>query len=382
VNTISTRANSTSSTTCLRTESNLNRTFCIPCQPGKYLDALACKACNNGTYSSAEQAPFCSLCPVGKFTLFSGSSYCFDCPGGKQGSLRSDSNNIVTECNICPSGKYSTLDTEMKCISCPIGKVSSVGSTRCDFCSSGKYPFSYSECKVCPLGQFSSSNETSCSFCPSGKFSDQEGTSFCGDCPINSTSNIASSAIMDCFCTSGFYGVVNFSNSSCSTCSSVPEGMSCPPNSSIPKVSPGYYRDPLNFMNAFPCIPREACLETTYLVTNCSSLYTGYVCGDCIPLLSFRRGRICKECPSLVSKVLTIIGLIILIGFISWRLARNLREIPLEVKMCFSAIQTIALFPSFFSSWPDNLSSVMHVISFTVMILQCCISFLIFFLEF
>jgi hypothetical protein len=104
----------------------------------------------------------------------------------------------------------------------------------------------------------------------------------------------------------------------------------------------------------------------TDLSTTCSSLYTGYLCGSCIPLKSYRRGNQCNACPSEASKVLTIIGLIAFVLFISWRLSRDLNQIPLDIRMCFSAIQMIALFPGFFSSWPENLDGFFHALSFTV----------------
>jgi hypothetical protein len=271
---------------------------------------------------------------------------------------------LVTFCAPCIPGKFSNINTLRKCVSCSEGKVSQVGATQCDFCSPGRFPASNSECKDCPLGQYSLTNGTFCNLCPAGTFMDLSGSTFCKNCPTNSVSLTASISVGECFCDSGYYGVINSTYSTCNPCLNVP-GMSCPTNSSIPIVLSGYYRDPADILNAYPCIPQEACLGSSNLESVCSSFYTGFICGECIPFQSYRSGRYCKQCPSLVSKVFTIIGLLAFIGFVSWRLTKNLKEIPLEVRMCFSALQTIALFPGFFSNWPDNLNSFMQVISFT-----------------
>jgi hypothetical protein len=370
-NTVSSAPNSTSCTLCNQKEPNADLTACIPCQPGKYIALLSCSQCNNGSYSISPGSSACTLCTPGRFTTNIGSSTCKDCPSGKFYSLVNEGNVLVTKCVLCPSGKYSDarITDRSLCLDCPAGKVSGLGSTECGFCPPGSYLFSSSECRGCPKGQYSFNNDSICSACPSGKFNSEEGSSTCSSCPENSLSVGLAVNVSECFCGAGFYGKIISTSDMCKTCPVI-EGVTCPQNVSIPEVASGYYRDPANPLNAFPCIPADACFMTGSGDTICSPLYTGYLCGSCVPLTSYRRGVICKSCPSEASKVLTILGLLLFVLVISWRLSQNLNQIPLDIRMCFSAIQTIALFPGFFSSWPDNLDSFFHAISFTVSILR------------
>jgi hypothetical protein len=294
--------------------------------------------------------------------LNTGSTLCQECNHG----FYYVQSQTATACIPCSPGFFSdSITGKAQCQICQEGKVSYTGFSSCDYCVAGFYPLSSSECKACPPGQFLNDNQSTCAACPIAKFNPVIGSSSCIDCPPFSTSIGSASNIFDCFCSSGYYGKIESSESRCALCPQV-EGMSCPTNASIPSVSPGYFRDPENILNAFPCIPSDACSMTIGEVTICSNLYTGYICGECVPLVSYRKGTVCSACPSNTSKVLTILGLLALVIFASWRLSRNLNQIPIDIRMCFSAIQMIALFPGFFSSWPENLNSFFYAISFTV----------------
>jgi hypothetical protein len=170
----------------------------------------------------------------------------------------------------------------------------------------------------------------------------------CQNCPIFATSLVDSKSLADCVCESGYFGRLYSNESSCSECPNI-EGLYCPQNATFPSILPGFHRDPANILNAFPCFPKEACISSKGSDTICSEFYTGYLCGECIYLKSYRKGTYCRDCPSELSKILTIAAISILIIALSWKLSRDLSVIPFIVRLCFTAIQTIALFPSYFS---------------------------------
>lgn len=115
------------------------------------------------------------------------------------------------------------------------------------------------------------------------------------------------------------------------------------------------------------CVPSEASLPSESLSgTICRSLYTRYLCGDCIYLTSYRQNGGCKACPDNVSKYFTIIAIFSVFSFICWRFLVSKAVIPGDIRLVFSSAQIIALYPNFSSSWPSNIIGFFIFLSFTM----------------
>jgi hypothetical protein len=302
--------------------------------------------------------PFtCSICPKGLFSNQSNSSMCTSCPGGFY-SLGGSSNCSIcfagnfsqqnaSSCSKCPQGKFSASFGESTCTNCPVGYFQSVsGRTGCSKCSPGNFG--------------SKSGSTVCSNCPKGTYVPVEGASSCFQCPIDAvTVTEQSVSIGSCICNEGFFGVPSADNS-CIICRDSP-GASCPLNCPIPFVYPGYFRS-TDVSVVFRCIPSTACLKTGFdRNTTCSQGYTGQLCGECIRGSFYKQGLSCKQCPNPIQKYFGLILVLFFVLPVSYVLMfrESTYGLPPEVKLAFSAIQLLGLFPNLSNQWPAPLNGLL-----------------------
>jgi hypothetical protein len=95
--------------------------------------------------------------------------------------------------------------------------------------------------------------------------------------------------------------------------------------------------------------------------TTCSNGYTGQLCGECIQGTYYKQGLICKKCPDPIQKYFGFILVLLFVLPISYvlMLRQNSNGLPAEVKIAFSAIQLLGLFPNLSNNWPQPLSSLL-----------------------
>ena len=138
---------------------NVNRSQCIPCEPGYY---------SSGGVE-------CIVCPGG-FSADTGAGGCTACAPGEIGN--------AGICSRCPSGSQPLFAAPTRCYDCPSGYAGIEGS--CSACAPGYQPVA---------------DRTSCERCTAGRYKSQDLTS-CTDCWRNSTSN---AAFTWCGCDAGYY---------------------------------------------------------------------------------------------------------------------------------------------------------------------------------
>jgi hypothetical protein len=250
---------------------------------------------------------------------------------------------------------------------CAPGTIVDNNSSSCVSCPSGKYSRAYGEsaCSSCLIGEFAlSPGLSSCAQCETGKFSSISEGSSCLDCPQGAwTKTQGATAVSDCICKAKSYGKA-FLGLNCTTCVSLYQ--ECGENSTKPFILPGYWFD-LNSQSVFACDPPFACLSTGYTdQTTCAPGYTGRKCGLCIQKLYFRLNGECKSCANEAIKWVFFVSLLVLLCYSLLRVSRmkGLR-IPYDVRVAYSWMQVISLFPFLFSSWPQKLLNLMRFLSFT-----------------
>jgi hypothetical protein len=343
---------------------NLEMRYTI-CSENEIFNGTACVSCPNGKGPSNETTnalESCELlCPIG--SIRSGSE-CTNCTFGRY------SNAYFGACVFCSPGYFSDDPNRNGiCRACESGKYNNIeGLSFCDNCSAGKYnPASgSSSCTECIKGTISLEGSNICDLCTKGKYSPFSNSSFCEECSAYSTTQDKGSiSVEQCFCTEGYFGKP-YRQESCRKCSESP-ALRCMPNSSLPSVSEGYFRDSADPNQVFECIPFEACTATdsNTLETTCSEGYTGWVCGSCIKLKYYKFGSNCIACPSIASKVLTFIGIAIALIVLIWKLTkvRSFSSIS-DLKVFLFWIQIIALYPQVSVTWPRELNQFFQFLSF------------------
>lgn len=291
-------------------------------------------------------------CTLGSYFNTTTSS-CVACRAG-----RFSSSYNASQCILCDSGYYSDCDGLSECKSCPAGKSSTlIGATACKSCSPGKFsPTSGYSCLSCAPGMFSnSSGLTTCDTCGKNSFA-ATNASLCIKC-IDGSSTISTyaSSIYDCVCGLDFYGKP-FKGDSCKKCRAI-EGLNCPVNSSIPKISVGYFRDPSDVSNAYACTPAAACTFTNDSDENttCSTGYSGFLCGQCVSGY-YRQGLQCTVCPGNASKIFTVLAVIFVGAVILYYFTKASVRIAVEYKVMLFWAQIISTYSNVSTTWPANVS--------------------------
>jgi hypothetical protein len=356
--------------------SALNSSTCFPCSSGKFSSEFAanCSNCHPGKFSEYENSTECLNCLVGKYSADYGSKKCSSCPGGKISQIISStgshgplycincpagkfrSNDSTTVCLDCIPGFYSTEGVS-SCIKCPFGKAGPLqGATACNDCEKGKYMSEqgFSSCLDCRIGFYSDENGfDECRACPVGRFLSVMGASFCNQCPLHSTtSNEGSISQKSCICEEGYFGSA-YNGNDCRECS-FRLMVKCDKNSTYPAILEGFCRDSSNPNMIYECFPKEACKSTSSIQMNtpCSDGYTGTLCGSCISLEFYKQGSKCRRCPSMLSKILTLVGILFSgIAASIFVLKRGIYKMH-ELKIMVFWIQLISSFSSISSSWP------------------------------
>jgi hypothetical protein len=397
--------NITSQSTCISCSSGYysavsGASFCEVCRAGNFSTGGAlCTPCVPGTYSNVNGLSACFLCFPGMYATLHGSSSCTLCGSGNF----SDS---VTQCRPCQPGKYTSINGESTCSNCTAGKTSTIGLTFCSSCAAGTFSSvtGSPECLPCPSGKYTMiAEQTACTECPNGtsaaatgasvcspcqlgRFSDRSEAKVipCGLCPVTSyanqtgstscfrcnaltdTKSEGSTSILQCLCQSGYYGNVQVEE--CRPCSQS-EAFSCPTGSVIPWIAPGYFRSgPSGEASniAYICSPTVACSKTEFdAFTTCGTGYTGFICGECDNGF-YKYSGACKHCPTDLAKWLTIIGAVIFLLLLVWRVTDQRSQIPTDVRVTVQALQLIALFPNISVKWPKFLITIFQFYSIFV----------------
>jgi hypothetical protein len=219
-------------------------------------------------------------------------------------------------------------------------------------------------CSSCDAGRYSSlMGSTECQLCKEGFFAPENGSTSCSICPKASSSLAGGANVLDCSCIDGYYQESVGTSFHCIQCPQA-QGLKC--KGTWANVTQGYYWKP-GKVDTFQCIPLEACQESQDLNgTQCSPLYQGDNCGECIAEKSYRTNNACKQCPSNVSQI--FVGLLLIAGFIivCYRLSKGFESATVEMKIVFLSVQLIASFSSFYAKWPAVLSNLFRVLSFSV----------------
>jgi hypothetical protein len=251
---------------------------------------------------------------------------------------------------------------------CSPGTMVDTNSSSCLTCPSGKYSKAYGEssCQSCPVGQFSPVDGASvCSQCDDGKFASSMESSVCSNCPTGAwtRSSSGASAVSECHCQADWYGEA-FLGLSCTKCDQ--PFQKCVENSTKPFILPGFWLDS-NLNKVYACDPPSSCVSTGFAdQTICGAGYTGRKCGLCISMRYFRLNGECRSCANEAVKWLFFVFLIILLCYSLLRVSKmkGLR-IPYDVRVAYSWMQMISLFPVLFSSWPQKLLNMLRLLSFT-----------------
>jgi hypothetical protein len=355
--------------------------------------SISCSLCGLGRYSSSNGSISCMDCPVGSFAAVNGSIHCQECFSGKfsnstgestcinctAGSFSSQNASICSsclkgsystsgsaQCSPCSPGKFSSILGSTMCSMCSAGTVSSGGSSSCKDCVAGFYAAlqGSSVCAPCDPGRFArNSAEASCAPCASGYFAANNGSVVCQSCPPSAVSASGSSKISDCYCPPTYFGYA-FDNQTCTSCPNV-GGLSCLQNNRTrPHVAAGYYR--ISDTYAYLCTPTEACQEAGYEnQTTCSYGYEGFVCGNCVRYVSYRKGTSCISCPQKWVLALQIVAILLAIFVCLYKFATSQSGIAAEIKILFQSLQIIGVYPSLSLSFPSVLTETMNIVSIT-----------------
>jgi hypothetical protein len=140
--------------------------------------------------------------------------------------------------------------------------------------------------------------------------------------------------------------------------------MDCDNAGPIPNVHPGFFRT--SNMTAVACVPSIACLRTMdALNTECSTGYTGFLCSRCADNFHSSSGS-CVLCPPLWVKAFTVVGIVIILLLIGYRLSNIKASIPSDARALIQAVQLLALFPRISAKWPSALLPLFSLVSLAV----------------
>jgi hypothetical protein len=274
--------------------------------------------------------------------------------------------SYIYACRNCRAGTFVAYGESAYCAECPIGKYSLSVSTFCSDCPPGHTAnlVASSTCIPCLPGSFNAESGGTCSLCPKNQYSHQFNSTSCQDCTGGSIAiNDGSASVYSCVCKSGFYGQV-WNDQICQKCSDS-VGISCDLNSSIPGVSPGFWRDPETAGRIYQCIPLLSCLSTDLnYTTTCAIGYQGKRCGECQFPGFFHFDNLCKKCgdwkiSASAFALFLALCLLFLLNGISSR--RNLNTMDLHAILY--SVQIVALYPRLSQTWPPVVKSCLDSLS-------------------
>jgi predicted outer membrane repeat protein len=293
------------------------------------------------------------------------------CPVGYV--LESDINRFY-RCLPCLAGSFLNFSADPPvCSKCLLGKYSFEKAFECVDCARGEFSAEQGQadtCSACPSGTYSESSAQSfCAQCDVGFYSDKSKSSFCTPCPGNRTTRLSSSnSISACICPEGYFGLLDSTLAidlqiQCKRCSDNIRGISCPTNSSIPKVESGFWRSSWDASIAHECIPRESCLKTEFdEITTCNSGFYSVRCGKCTGL-SFRSVNGCNPCLSpFWLKLILSLACIAIISAITIHFLRNSHDSSLAtVRPIISAFQSLGVLSRLLSTSSNSNSTISNI---------------------
>jgi hypothetical protein len=304
------------------------------------------------------------------------------CPSGAEFVVDADSITAYS-CRSCRAGTFLSFSNGQFafCQECPLGKLSKESSTMCSLCPAGftTSEVSASVCVPCSSGSFNPEDGGDCMLCPINQYTSFQGSPTCANCFGNSvTINQGSPSAYFCVCREGEYGQP-WNNQTCKKCVES-SGAYCDLNSSIPIVSPGFWRDPQSLGNVYECIPSYSCQSTGLNIsTSCEYGYRGKRCGECLRPDYFHFDNVCKKCGDQQVSTSVIIAILLLCAmFLMSSISRQSNLNSMDLQIILYSLQIIALYPRLSKTWPPVVKSLLDSASVSVsyiIVLQICSCF-------
>lgn len=181
---------------------------CVACEAGFYKSVsgnASCVGCPSNTYAANQGSVVCSNCTLHSTSVESSqASEACECNAGYEANfLAANTPHSCEPCSIgffkseignhgceqCAVGKFSNTTQSLSCLNCKAHETSTQDRSRC----------------VCNAGFFFS--DAACTECASGTYKDVVGTEPCTLClDVAHTSRQGSTAISECFCNAGYSG--------------------------------------------------------------------------------------------------------------------------------------------------------------------------------
>ena len=307
-----------------------NRTGCLPCDAGTFLNstggcqacppgsssqrgAVACQACQANTYSASDGTS-CTSCPSAS-TSYVGSPTIASCTCALGSVPQYTSDNSTFTCVQCARGRYHDAAAGV-CVACPAGTyTNTAGSYTCIPATSGfMVVMDGSDQAPCPAGTFM--NGTSCANCAAGMFAASSGATACAACPpstvapspgaLSCAACPANSADADgntvCVCASGYYDATR-GGADGPDCTLCVDGAACVAGALL--AQEGYWRESptdtvfLKCREGY-CLPEEGAasrrrLHQAQQSGHCAQGHSSTLCAVCLDGYTMQ-GGFCKPC--------------------------------------------------------------------------------------
>ncbi|CAE7203790.1 rngB, partial [Symbiodinium sp. CCMP2456] len=293
--------------------------LCAPCPVGFFKGSVgdfACSPCGTGTFSNGtgstercrcrqgygfdEEIAQCRPCLPGEYKALVGDNPCSRCSTNKtsmEGAMspldcqcRSGLAADGETCRDCREGFFCPgQGDELQCQDSATSRVGSILQADC-LCLPGHALEAQGICEPCQPGRYKPTlaNDPSCLF----------------QCPTNAQSANASTNFADCFCTLGFYAVLDAAGllSRCASCAFLPH-LQClggfhtqTGNHTLPVARPGYFQTGVTLAvkctaitaaGLSACLGGQLCKQVDAVEclgkyeNACDEGSTGFLCGEC-----------------------------------------------------------------------------------------------------